>query len=266
MCDGGYERVSVVPHRLAVGRVLFAQESPAQDYTRWGLPEGAFARLGKGSLHGDLAYSPDGTRLAVAGIIGIWLYDVHTGTEVALLPRHTAIRSVSYSPDGQTLASGGDEGSIRLWDVATGQELAILEGHTKGVLSVDFSPDGTTLASASRDGKIRLWDVASGQQKATLALGIGAISVTYSPDGMTLASANDGGGDESVRIWDVASGQQKATLEVLGADLQLPRPLPVVAYLRLAPQAACRTEQGNAGQTFSPSLGDPGWPGRDVSP
>ena len=47
----------------------------AQDYTQWGLPDGAKARLGKGTISGNIAYSPDGTRLAVASGIGIWLYD-----------------------------------------------------------------------------------------------------------------------------------------------------------------------------------------------
>ena len=103
---------------LLVG-VLFAQESRAQDYTRWGLPEGVLARLGKGRLTGGaLAYSPDGTRLAVANKIGIWLYDAHTGTEVALLASHTAIRSVSFSPDGTTLASGSKDGTVLLWDMS----------------------------------------------------------------------------------------------------------------------------------------------------
>ena len=62
--------------------VLFLQNSFAQDYTRWGLPEGATARLGKGTIY-DIAYSPDVTRLAVASEIGNWLYDAHTGDEVS---------------------------------------------------------------------------------------------------------------------------------------------------------------------------------------
>ena len=59
--------------------VLLVQDSRAQDHTRWGLPEGAIARLGKGRISGNIAYSPDGTLLAVASTIGIWLYDASTG-------------------------------------------------------------------------------------------------------------------------------------------------------------------------------------------
>ncbi len=195
--------------------VLSVQASLVQDYTRWGLPEGALARLGKGIIgEGDRAvsYSPDGTRIAVASRTGIWLYDANTGAEVALLQGRTGIViSVVYSPDGQTLASGSGDGTILLWDVTTGQVKTTLEGHTDWVSSVAYSSDGNTLASGSGDGTVRLWDVTTGEVKTTLEGHTDEVfSVSFSPDGQTLAS---GSGDGTVRLWDVTTGQVKAVLQ-----------------------------------------------------
>ena len=80
--------------------------SSAQDYTQWALPEGAKARIGKGEIN-DIRYSPDGTLLAVAGSVGIWLYDAETLQELALLGggKHSP-RNISFSPDSTTLVSG----------------------------------------------------------------------------------------------------------------------------------------------------------------
>jgi len=69
------------------------------------------------------------------------------------------VRSVAFSPDGQTLASGAADHTVRLWRVADGALLHTLEGHTDMVRSVAFSPDGRLLASGSDDGTVRLWGV-----------------------------------------------------------------------------------------------------------
>ena len=177
----------------------------AEDYTRWGLPEGAKARLGKGWPSGNITYSPDGTRLAVISSIGIWLYDVATHQEVALLTGHTgAVLGVAFSPDGGTIASSAtEEDIVRLWDAVTGEEKAILMGHTDRVTSVAFSLDGGTIASGSNDGTVRLWDVVTGEEKATLTGHTNGVnSVVFSPAGGTLASS--GAWDGTVLLWELA--------------------------------------------------------------
>jgi len=70
------------------------------------------------------------------------------------------VNAVAFSPDGQTLASGSNDYTVKLWDVNSGRELRSLEGHSRSVNAVAFSPDGRTLASGSADGQVRLWDAA----------------------------------------------------------------------------------------------------------
>jgi WD40 repeat protein len=97
---------------------LFSPITPAQESTHLNLPEGAVARLGKGSINA-VQYSPDGARLAVATSIGIWLYDTTTYREVALLAGHTDDGyDVAFSPDGATLASGSWDSTVLLWKIA----------------------------------------------------------------------------------------------------------------------------------------------------
>ena len=83
-----------------------------------------------------------------------------TDSSVAGRPRGAA-RTLEGSPDGLTLASGDDAGSVRLWDLKTGESCALEPRHHGGVSYLSFSPDGRTLAStaARSPGEIYLWDV-----------------------------------------------------------------------------------------------------------
>ena len=176
------------------------------DYTTWHLPEGVLARLGKGTVEAVAFSPPDGQMLAVASSIGIWLYDVATYRELALLEHTARVSSVSFSADGSTLASGSWDGTVILWDVVSRSQLTTLEGHTARVSSVSFSADGSTLASGSWDGTVILWDVASRSQLTTLEGHTARVSsVSFSADGSTLAS---GSWDGTVILWDVWSDSQ----------------------------------------------------------
>ena len=183
----------------------------AQNYTQINLPKGAKARIGKGRISGNIAYSPNGTRFAVASSIGIWLYDTTTYQEVALLTGHSdGVSSVAFSPDGSTLASGSDDNTIRLWNATNGNPIRTLEEHTRAVRSVAFSPDGSTLASGS-DNTIRLWSATNGNPIRTLKHTGNVSSVAFSPDGSTLASA--WGWDNTIRLWNATNGNPIRTLE-----------------------------------------------------
>jgi WD40 repeat protein len=75
-------------------------------------------------------------------------------------------RFVAFSPDGKTLATGGEEESLRLWDVASGTLRATFRGHADAIDWVAFSPDGKTVATASRDATAKLWDAPAARPEA----------------------------------------------------------------------------------------------------
>ena len=116
------------------------------------------ARWGKGIIN-RVVFSPDGSLLAVASSIGIYLYDAGNLAEGRFIETNDWVSSVAFSPDGEVLASGSWDGTVRLWRVSDGAPLRTLEGHTSEVTSVAFSPDGEVLASGSWDGTVRLWGV-----------------------------------------------------------------------------------------------------------
>lgn len=121
------ETARLIISSLVLLSILLSFNAFARDVQRWTLPEGAIMRLGKGEIS-QIVYSPEGSRLAVASSIGIWLYDGSDGVELDLFTGHShKLYAIAFSPNGDLLASGGG-GEIRLWDAHTGELKRILDG------------------------------------------------------------------------------------------------------------------------------------------
>ena len=124
------------------------------------------------------------------------------------------VLAVAVAPDGSWLATGGSDGTARVWDSATGRQRTVLKGHEGRVTAVAVAPDGSWLATAGSDGKARIWDPATGRQRTVLKIHtswVTAVAMAVAPDGSWIATAGSGG---KARIWDPATGRQRAVLKV----------------------------------------------------
>ena len=190
------------------------------DVTTWALPEGAIARLGRGRV-GPLEYSIDGKYLLVGTWIGLWWYELATMKPVDLWEiERGVISALKFSSDGVLLATGNQDGGIKVWDIQRRRCLATLQrtGQFDLASELVFSPDGQYLASSGgRYDAIYVWDIKTGEQIAKFTVDEKLqpryrpthIPLAFSPDGKLLIGATP---ENTFSVWDIETGERSAHL------------------------------------------------------
>lgn len=198
------------------------------------------------------SFSPDGKRILTCGgdrLVKIWdasrpavvSYPIALEKLLGITPTPKPIappsgrrknnrfkhdfKCLALSPDGKRLATGTEDGEIKLWDVASGREMRLLQPHKEGYyyMSIDqiaFSPDGNRIVSCSDDRLIKLWDASSGRllrmfddQPGTMIQKSRILAVGFSPEGKRIFGGTTSP-DDKIRIWDAETGELRSTLKI----------------------------------------------------
>lgn len=152
----------------------------------------------------DVAFAPDGQRVAGAINDHVFVWEAMTGDLLQVLTHTSDITQIAFAPDSQRLAVGTAEHGLYVWDVSQGT--LAWSADDQRVSSVAFAPDGQTLASSADTGLIHLWHAATGTLKQTI---IGPETVmhdlAFSPDGLVLAAVSTI--NDRVWLWGVRDGR-----------------------------------------------------------
>ena len=166
------------------------------------------AELPAGGVARDAAYSPDASKIAVAGSSGkLTIFAVPDGRPLWSLETPGPLNAVAWSPDGRRLAIGAKNGTVRVWN-ADSRTLIWSLRQGGPVVGVAFSPDGRSLATAG--GKTaKIWDATSGTLQATLRHSRSLRSLSFSSDSRLLLTVSN---DVAAHVWNVATGKPVSTL------------------------------------------------------
>lgn len=204
------------------------QELAASGYhevTIWTAANGTLARRIKNVAQRtySIAYSPDGSLLAVAGGTPgqsgeVKLFNPAAGTLVKELGTmgDVAYRAV-FNPAGTKLAVGGADRSIRVYDVASGKQEILIEDHADWVVGLAWNPDGSRIASGSRDKTSKLFNAANGESLMTYSgQGEQVFGVGFSGDGKLVLTA---GADKKIHAWNPEDGGKKGEIAGFGREV-----------------------------------------------
>ncbi len=200
-----------------------------------------------------VAISPD-NRLLASTDSGFWkpaLWDLGTGKKLRELAGHDiSTRGVVFAPDGRLMATGGDDGTVKLWDPQTGMLVHSFDNERSGLdfgaaapgndfdYGLAFSPDGQTLAAGAHDGTVKFWNVSTAQAHECPCGTLGPrLRTGLLRDGKILAT---GGADRIVRIWNTADRTLRMAL-VGHTDS--------ISSIDISPDAATVASAGNADGT-----------------